>query len=222
MGEIQFDRPDGGKTRGYLATPAGAVRGNVVVIQEWWGLNDQIRGVADRLASAGYRALAPDLYKGKVVAYESSEEASHNMEGLNWSEAVGQDLKGAVDHLRHMGGKVATLGFCMGGALTILSAVNLGVDVAVCFYGVPPAEAADPSKMKAAFIGHFAQHDYWVSPDKVDALAKQLEAGGVTHEIHRYDAQHAFFNERRSEVYDAIAAKLAWDRSLAFLGRHLG
>jgi carboxymethylenebutenolidase len=140
---IEFARPDGGRTKGYLAM-AGKGKPGVVVIQEWWGLNDQICGIADRCARAGYNALAPDLYKGRVTA--KPDEANHLMEGLNFSDATHQDLRGAVLHLRKESGKVAVMGYCMGGALAIAAAVHVPeVDAAVCYYGIPPATFADPT-----------------------------------------------------------------------------
>src|SRR6202007_2051225 len=116
---IEFGRPDGGTTKGYLAA-VGKGPG-IVVIQEWWGLNDQICGVADRFARAGYNALAPDLYKGRLTAVP--DEANHLMSNLNFPDATHQDLRGAVQHLKGQGGKVAVMGFCMGGALTVAACV---------------------------------------------------------------------------------------------------
>src|SRR5256885_13468277 len=122
---IEYKRPDGKTVKGYLAEPAaGSKAPGMVVIQEWWGLNDQIRGVADQLAKAGYRALVPDLYRGKTAV--DAKEANHLMTGLNFGDAAGQDIRGAVQHLKKSGSaKVGVTGFCMGGALTVLSAVNL-------------------------------------------------------------------------------------------------
>ena len=127
MGMIEFARPDGGKTKGYLAT-AGQGRPGIVVIQEWWGLNDQICGVADRFARAGYNALAPDLYKGRLT--NVPDEANHLMSGLDFPDATHQDLRGAARHLESSSGKVAVMGFCMGGALTIAAAVHIPETVA--------------------------------------------------------------------------------------------
>src|SRR3954462_6138528 len=133
---IEFARPDGGRTKGYLAT-AGQGRPGIVVIQEWWDLNDQIRGVADRFARAGYNALAPDLYKGGLPAVP--DEANHLMSGLDFPDATHQDLRGAAQHLKSGSGKVAVMGFCMGGALTIAAAVHVPeAAAAVPFYGIPP------------------------------------------------------------------------------------
>ena len=116
---IDFKRPDGSSCKGYLAD-AGSGKPGVVVIQEWWGLNDQIKGVADRFAAAGYNALAPDLYKGRVT--QKPDEANHMMNGLDFVGATDQDIAGAVQHLAATSRKVAVMGFCMGGALTVAAA----------------------------------------------------------------------------------------------------
>jgi carboxymethylenebutenolidase len=211
---IEFARPDGGRTKGYLAT-AGQERPGVVVIQEWWGLNDQICGVADRFARAGYNALAPDLYKGRVTT--QPEEANHLMTGLDFAGATQHDLRGAAQHLMKQSGKVAVMGYCMGGALTIAAAVHVPeAAAAVCFYGIPPKDFADPAKMRVPIQGHFANKDDWCTPAAVDDLEKALRTAGNQHEIHRYDAAHAFANER-SAAYDVACANLAWERMSAFL-----
>ena len=216
---IDFARPDGGRTKGYLAA-AGQGRPGIVVIQEWWGLNDQICGVADRFARAGYNALAPDLYQGRVTAVP--DEANHLMEGLDFAGATHQDLRGAAQHLRAQSGRVAAIGFCMGGALTIAAAVHVPeVAAAVCFYGIPPKDFADPVRIRVPFQGHFANRDDWCTPAAVDALERALQAAGARAEIYRYDAAHAFANER-SAAYDVGCANLAWDRMSAFLAAHIG
>jgi carboxymethylenebutenolidase len=211
---IDYTRPDGGTTKGYLAV-CGQGRPGIVVIQEWWGLNDQICGVADRFARAGYNALAPDLYKGRVTA--TPDEANHLMEGLDFPGATHQDLRGAAHHLKGQSGKVAVMGFCMGGALTVAAAVHVPeTTAAVCFYGIPDANFADPARIRVPFQGHFANQDDWCTPAKVDELEKALKAAGARHEIYRYDAAHAFANER-SAAYDVACASQAWERMSAFL-----
>ena len=221
MGQmIEFGRPDGGRTRGYLAS-AGAGRPGIVVIQEWWGLNDQICGVADRFARAGYNALAPDLYAGRVT--QSPDEANHLMTGLDFAGATHQDIRGAVRHLAADGAKAGVMGFCMGGALTVAAAVHVPeLSAAVCFYGIPPAAFADPANIAVPFQGHFANRDDWCTPAAADALEKAIAGASRAAEIHRYEADHGFFNERRGEVYDAACAQQAWDRMTAFLERTLG
>ena len=217
---IEFKRPDGSACAGYLAS-AGQGRPGVVVIQEWWGLNPQICGIADRFAAAGYNALAPDLFKGRVT--QDADEASHLMNGLDFPGATHQDIRGAVDHLHGMCNKVASMGFCMGGALTIAAAVHVPrLAAAVCFYGIPPQEFADPAMIRIPFQAHFANKDDWCTPAAVDALEAAMKAAGAKPEVFRYDADHAFCNQMRPEVYNAACAGQAWERTLAFLAKYLG
>jgi carboxymethylenebutenolidase len=220
MGQmIDFERPDGGRTRGYLAT-AGADRPGIVVIQEWWGLNDQICGVADRFARAGFNALAPDLYQGRVT--QKPDEANHLMTGLDFAGATHQDVRGAVRQLAAQGAKVGVMGFCMGGALTIAAAVHVPeVSAAVCFYGIPPKEFADPAAITIPLQAHFANRDDWCTPAAADGLEQAMTGAGRSPQVFRYDADHGFFNERRGDVYDAACAQQAWDRMTEFLGRTL-
>ena len=215
---IEFARPDDGRTKGYLAS-AGNGRPGIVVIQEWWGLNDQICGVADRFARAGYNALAPDLYKGRVTA--TPDEANHLMSGLDFPDATNQDLRGAATHLKSTSGKVAVMGFCMGGALTIAALVHIPeIAAGVCFYGIPPAEFADPARIRVPFQGHFANQDDWCTPAAVNTLEAAMKAAGAMPEIYRYDAAHAFANER-SAAYDVACANQAWERMSGFLERRI-
>ena len=225
---ISFKRPDGKSVEGYLAEPAQATNApGVVVIQEWWGLNDQIKGVAERFAKAGYRALVPDLYRGKSTL--DAKEAEHLMSGLNFGDAAGQDVRGAVQHLKASGStKAGVTGFCMGGALTLLGAVNVPeADACVPWYGFPPLEYIDASKIKAPLLGHFATEDQFFTIDKVDELEKKLKAGNAKFEFHRYQAKHAFANEEANErklpplEYNPQAAALAWQRTVEFFDRHL-
>jgi len=217
---IDYGRPDGGKTKGYLAE-AGKGKPGIVVIQEWWGLNDQICGIADRFARAGYNALAPDLYKGRVT--QKPDEANHLMTGLDFPGATHQDIRGAVQHLKGISGKVAVMGFCMGGALTIATAVHVPeVSAAVCFYGIPPKEFADPGKIKIPFQGHFANRDDWCTPAAANGLEADLKAAGAKFELYRYEANHGFSNERSEMNYDTKSANEAWERMAAFLKANIG
>ena len=229
MGQmISFKRPDGQSVQGYLAEPAaGANAPGLVVIQEWWGLNAQIKGVADRMAAAGYRALVPDLYRGKVAV--EANEAEHLMTNLNFGDAAGQDVRGAVQQLKSTSPKVGVTGFCMGGALTLLSVANVPeVDAAVCWYGFPPLEYIDATKIKAPLLAHFAIDDVPFPIATVDKLEEKLRGAGVKFEFHRYQAQHAFANETAVGAnklpiteYHPAAAELAWKRTMEFFGRHL-
>jgi carboxymethylenebutenolidase len=226
---VSFQRPDGQSVKGYLAEPAqptGAPA--IVVIQEWWGLNDQIRGVADRLASAGYLALVPDLYRGKSTV--EAEEAHHLMTGLNFGDAAGQDIRGAVQFLKGRAAKVGITGFCMGGALTVLSLCNVPeLDAGVIWYGLPPLEYVDASKIKVPVQAHWGTQDEFFTIASVDALEEKLRGAGVSLDSHRYLARHAFANEQAvgparlpATQYDPVWAQQAWDRTLRFFGHHLG
>jgi carboxymethylenebutenolidase len=226
--QIIYQRPDGGNVNGYLAEGArGTLAPGIVVIQEWWGVNDQIRGVADKLAAAGYRALVPDLYRGKVTL--DANEAEHLMKGLDFAVAAAQDVRGAVQYLKASGStKVGVTGFCMGGALTLLAAVNVPeVDTAVVWYGYPPLEYIDATRIRAPLMAHWATEDAAFPIAKVDELEKKLRDAKVAFEFHRYQAQHAFANETADSKklpflkHDAAAAELAWRRTMEFLAKHL-
>lgn len=226
MTDVTFKRPDGQDCSGYLVEPkAGSAAPAVVVIQEWWGVNEQIKGVAQRYADLGFRALVPDLYRGKVGL--DAKEAEHLMSGLNFGEAAGLDVRGAVQYLKRTSKKVGVTGYCMGGALTLLAAANVPeIDAAVPWYGFPPLEYLDASKIKAPLLGHFATQDAFFPIATVKELENKLEAAGVRYEFYRYDAQHAFANESPPDPnvptrYDAKAAELAWRRTVEFLAKHL-
>lgn len=224
---VTFDRPDGKSVQGYLATAPGA-SASIVVIQEWWGLNDQIRGVAERIAQAGYNALVPDLYRGRSTV--EAEEASHLMGSLDFADAASQDIRGAVLHLKTLGARVGVTGYCMGGALTILSSTMVPeMDAGVVWYGLPPLGFVDASKIRAPLMAHWATQDAAFAISDVDQLEEKFKAAGVSYVGHRYLAQHAFANETavgpaRLPItqYDAAWAQIAWDRSFRFFGRHLG
>ncbi|APA88271.1 dienelactone hydrolase family protein [Paraburkholderia sprentiae WSM5005] len=225
---ITFNRPDGKQLQGYLAKPdrtAGAPA--VVVIQEWWGLNDQIRGVADRLAKAGYFALVPDLYRGKSTVEE--DEAHHLMSGLDFGDAATQDVRGAVQYLQQHAAKVGLTGYCMGGALTFLALCNVPeVAAGVVWYGFPPLDYIDASNIKVPVMGHWGLQDEFFAADTVAELEKKLTDAKVDIEFHRYLARHAFANETAvgpgriaKTQYDPVWAQQAWDRTLTFFGSTL-
>lgn len=225
---IEFKRPDGNTVSGYLAEPIDKVDApGVVVIQEWWGLDDEVKQVADRLATAGYRALVPDLYRGKLAL--EANEAEHLMNGLNFGDAAGQDIRGAVQYLKATGSaKVAVTGFCMGGALTILAACNVPeLDATIVWYGNPPLEYVNAEAIKKPMLGHWAIHDEFFPITGVDQLEQKLKQAGVSYEFYRYDTKHAFANPKSDArglaplKYSDDAAKLAWERTLNFLQKQI-
>ena len=225
---VEYQRPDGKAVSGYLAEPAQANAPALVVIQEWWGLNAQIRGVADRLAIAGFQALVPDLYRGQSTV--EAEEAHHLMSALNFGDAASQDIRGAVQYLKTRTAKVGVTGFCMGGALTLLALTQAPeIDAGVVWYGCPPLDYIDASKIRVPVQGHWATQDEFFKIDLVDGLEAKLRDAEVSFDFHRYLAHHAFANETAvgpgripATQYDPVWAQQAWDRSLRFFGRHLG
>ncbi|NTX34657.1 dienelactone hydrolase family protein [Myxococcus sp. CA033] len=188
----------------------------------WWGLNAHIQGIADRLAKEGFTVFAVDLYHGRTT--KDAAEADRLLAQLDWGKAS-EELRAATDALRERGGpgtKVAVLGFCMGGALTLLAGVtDPQLDAVVPFYGIPP-ETVDVTRIRAPVLGHFAKNDDWCTPDRVDALEQKLKRAHVPAEFHRYDASHAFFNDTRPEVHSPENARQAWKRTVDFLHAKLG
>ncbi len=228
MGEhVEF--PSNGTTGGgYLAVPSSGSGPGVVVVQEWWGLVPHIESVADRLAGAGFVALAPDLYHGTKVAVTEPDEAGKQMMALKLDQAA-KDLSGAVDELRRRSSTdaVGVIGFCMGGGLAMMLATQRPDTVKACvsFYGAIPWPDAQPdySRLGCPVLVHVADGDEWFSPDTAKALEQQLAQLGKQARFHVYaDAEHAFFNDERLEVYNPAAAELAWERTLDFLRSQLG
>ena len=219
---ISFPRADAAAAQGYLAEAGQASAPGVVVIQEWWGLQGQIQSVCDRFAEEGFHALAPDLYDGKVIPYHDRAAASAAVRSLDFRSAVSGVVRGAAQHLRSRGGKVGIVGFCMGGGVAIMAGVHVPeLDAAVPFYGLAPDDVAAPKDIRVPLQGHYANLDESWTPALVDAFEAKLRAAGKSYEIHRYDARHGFMNSDRENVYDEGAAKLAWERCVAFLRRHL-
>lgn len=221
--QAKLTAADGAELPGYLKQAEGGTgQGAVVLLHEWWGLNEQVHGVANRLAREGFTVFAPDLYHGKVAT--NPAQAQKLMTAMDRRQALG-DISRAVEALqrRAPGTKVAVLGFCMGGALTLAAAAVEGrLAAAVPFYGIPPEEGPDLTKIRCPVLGHFANIDDWCSPQRVDALEQKLKGAGVPLELHRYDAGHAFFNEQRPDVYSPQNAELAWKRTVEFLRAKLG
>jgi carboxymethylenebutenolidase len=222
MGDRISFKADGHITPGYLARPHLPGPG-IVVIQEWWGLVPHIERIADRFAAAGFLALVPDLYHGEKT---TPDRASKLMMALRIDEAA-RDLAGAVElfiAVRDViGQRVGIVGFCMGGALSLFAACrNPHVGVCAVFYGGHPNVEPDLASLEAPVLGLYAGKDTFVTPDQVRELDRRLAHLDKRHEFHTYaNAQHAFFNDERPEVYDAAASADAWARTLAFFRREL-
>jgi carboxymethylenebutenolidase len=220
---VTFASKDGAEVSGAIALPPGERKApTLIVIQEWWGLNDHIRSLVDRFAAEGFVTLAPDLYHGKVTADPNT--AGKLMQELDRDRAL-RDIEGAVRFLlahERGNGKVGITGFCMGGAYSFAAAASIPeISAAVPFYGVPPADKTDYSKVKAPILAHFASRDQWATVASAEATKKQIEAHGQSMQLEVYEADHAFMNDTRPDVYHPENARLAWERTVAFLHRHL-
>ncbi len=223
MGEMIEFAANGGACPGYLVRAERPDAPGVVVLQEWWGLNHNIKSITERFAAAGYTALAPDLYRGQVAT--EPDEARKLLMGLNLGEAA-KDMRGAIRYLKDLTGRpVGTVGFCMGGALSLYAACENGRDVAACvdFYGGNRAHNYRLEALEAPVLGLFAELDQGVSPEFVRWLDEELTRLGKPHDFTIYPgAHHAFFNDERPSVYNPEASADAWQKVLAFYARHLG
>jgi carboxymethylenebutenolidase len=230
MGEMIEFASNGSTAAGYLATPSSTPAPGVMVIQEWWGLVPQIKGVADQLADEGFVALAPDLYHGEIAEHTEMDKAASLMSSLPMDRAA-RDMGGAIDALLAnpavAGDSVGVVGFCMGGMLTLVVAAQQGdrVGAAAPYYGAPLGDSApDWSGLTAPVLGHFAEQDDFFPPDAVQALGAELRGMGkdVTIEV-LPGTGHAFGNEENPlGTHHPDAAEQCWNHTLEFLHRHLG
>ncbi|MCC7105388.1 MAG: dienelactone hydrolase family protein [Chloroflexi bacterium] len=215
---------NGVSSNGYLALPQSGRGSGLLVIQEWWGLNDQIRETADRFAAEGFVALVPDLYHGRVV--DEPDEAGKLMMALDIERAA-KDLRGAAQFLSSQdavsGARLGVIGFCMGGQLALYTgalAPDL-IGVVVDMYGIHPNVKPDFSRLKAPVLGLFGGQDGFVPAEAIAGLDEALIGAGVQHDFHTYPAAgHAFMNDRH-ETYDPVATEDAWGRILPFFRQHL-
>jgi carboxymethylenebutenolidase len=205
---------------GYLATPGAGSGPGVLVLHAWWGLNETIRGICDRLAAAGFTAFAPDLYHGKVV--DTIPDAEKQVKALNadFRRAI-DDVAQATDFLaaRAADGDrgLAVMGFSLGAAyaLEVAAAEPVRIRAVVLFYG---AGDADCGNSRAAFLGHFAENDAYEEQEYIDAMEESLRGAGRPVTFHTYEGVgHWFFEPDRPDAYNQEAAELAWERTLAFL-----
>lgn len=221
---VSYADGQGGTLSGYVARPSGqGKRPAVVVIQEWWGLNDNIKDIAQRFAAEGFVALAPDLYHGAVVS--EPNEARKLVMQLDMTTAV-EEIRRGIDYLLSRsdvaGPQVGLTGFCMGGGLTLRTALaDDRLVAAIPWYG-SPLTGEEAAQAKAPIQGHYGEADSGIPVAAVRAMEQGLTAAGIPNEIYLYPgAGHAFFNDTRPS-YDAAAAELAWSRTLAWLRNYFG
>jgi carboxymethylenebutenolidase len=229
MGETVEFRSNGDTASGYLATPASGSGPGLLVVQEWWGLVPQVKGICDRLADEGFVALAPDLYHGEIAEHTEMDKANQLMQTLPPDRAA-RDMGGAIDYLLGhdavRGDKVGVIGFCMGGMLALLITALQGDKVGACtpFYGAPLGDMApDWSGLTASVQGHFAENDDFFGPGPVKELEAQLKAMGKDVDFTVYPGTgHAFANEEDAlGTYDPKAAEQAMRSAISFLKSQL-
>jgi len=210
-------------TRAYLSLPGGVALGGIVVVHEWWGLNDHIRHWADRLGAEGYAALAVDLYGGKTAA--DADLAMELMKSVDRAAAVRTLLAAhrfLASDARARASRRAVIGWCFGGGMALeLALAAPDLDAAVIYYGPLVTDAARLRNVRARLLGVFGTRDEAVPPESVAAFERAASEAGLPLEVHRYDAPHAFANPSGPR-YDAAAAEDAWNRVRSFLRAKLG
>lgn len=209
-----------GATSAYVATPENASQKAVIVIQEWWGLNDHIKDIAGRYAAEGFIAIAPDLYRGKVAT--TSDDASKMMHALELEDGL-DTIKNSVEAAREKYGLThfGITGFCMGGTFALRAACELeGFSAAAPFYGDIPEEDV-LQKLTTPTIFVSGTMDGWINKEKVAALEEAAEKYELPIHSVKYEADHAFFNNTRPEVYNETAARDAWALVIGFFNDKL-
>ncbi len=203
-----------------LAVPAATPASAVLLVHEWWGLNDQIKAVAAEFAKQGYVALAVDLYDDKVA--ESPEDARSYMQAVDGAVAT-DTLASWAAWLRasdKVSGKLGTVGWCFGGGWSLNASIATQVDATVVYYGRVNRSARDLKKLKGPVLGHFATQDQWINQEMVSGFEAAMDSVGKRYRNYWYEANHAFANPS-SGRYDEDDAKLAWERTLAFFKTNL-
>ena len=212
--------PANGATTAYVARPDGDATAVVILIQEWWGINDHIRDIAGRYANEGYICVAPDLYRGKLA--KDSAEAAKLMHDLAIDDGL-ETIRTAISETKrtHDVQKIGITGYCMGGTFALRAACEISeLAAAAPFYGDIPAEdVLKGLKVPTLFIA--GKRDAWINPEKVNELIEAARKYDLPVEAVTYDADHAFFNDTRPEVYDAEAASDAWRRVLDLFRKRL-
>jgi carboxymethylenebutenolidase len=229
MAETVSFPSNGNTASGHLAVPSSGFGPGVIVIQEWWGLNPQIKRTADRLAEEGFVALAPDLYHGELAGHDEMDKAGELMTNLPPDRAA-RDMSGAVDFLAEheatTGDGVGVVGFCMGGMLTLILAAQRGdrVKAAAPFYGFPQGDSEpDWSGLSAVVRGHMASPDDYFTPEAARDLEGRLQEMGKDVQFEIHEAGHGFMNEEDPlGTHDAEQTARAWDDMVSFLHEQLG
>jgi carboxymethylenebutenolidase len=218
---VSIKTASGREVKGALAVPAATPAPTVLLVHEWWGLNDEIKTMAAEFAKEGFLALAADLYDGKVAASPADAEAYMN--GVDAAQAE-ETLAAWIGWLRadsRGNGKVGTVGWCFGGGWSLNASITTPVDATVIYYGRVDRPADDLRKLKGPVLGQFADQDQWINKEMVQGFEANLKAAGKSAEIYSYSANHAFANPT-GDNYDKEDAQTAWARTLDFFRKNLG
>jgi carboxymethylenebutenolidase len=209
-----------GSTTAHVARPQAKADAAVILIHEWWGINDHMRDIAGRYANEGYLCVAPDLFRGRVA--KDPKEAAALMQALDIKDGL-ETIQNAIDETERVYSvqRLGITGFCMGGTFALRSACEISrLSAAAPFYGdIPPEKILEKLKVPALFIA--GNKDGWINPEKVNSLRQAATKHNLPVEIVTYEADHAFFNNTRPEVYNPEAAADAWKRVLGFFQKHL-
>lgn len=218
--DVEVRLPSGRTARAALARPRAQRAPGVILIHEWWGLNDEMRAAAERMADQGFLALAVDLYEGQVTGDpQRARELMSTMDGAKARET----LVGWVEWLRQAqgsSGRIATLGFCMGGAWSLNASLATPVDATVIYYGGVQKSAQELAALRGPVLGHFGREDQAITPQMAEGFRQALDKAGKPHQIHFYEANHAFARVGGPN-YKPEAAATAERRTLSFLREHL-
>lgn len=219
MGKIQTWKTADGKTFKVYVSGNAQSRRAILVIHEWWGLNDHIKAWSDRFAKLGYYAVAVDLYNGKSTT--DPKQASMLMKAVKQDEA-NKILKAALESMKMSGRKIATIGWCFGGGQSLQATLQAPalVNATVIYYGFPVYDLAKLKTIQGPVLGIYAAQDGWITPEKVAKFQKAMLDAGKSFEVHSYNAQHAFANPSGGR-YNGQAARDAWKVVKAFLQRNM-
>ncbi len=218
--DVSITTAGGRSVKAALAVPARTPAPAIVLVHEWWGLNDQIKSVAAELAKEGYFGLAVDLYGGQMA--DQPEQARSLMQAVDATAAT-DTLVSWVDWLRQrdgVNGKIGTIGWCFGGGWSLEASIATPVDATVVYYGRVNQPAERLTSLKGPVLGHFATRDEWINQEMVGGFEKAMAAAGKSETSHWYEADHAFANPTQAR-YDEADARLAWERTLAFFKANL-
>lgn len=217
---VSLTTAKGQSVKAALAMPETTPAPTVLLVHEWWGLNDQIKAMAAEFANEGYVALAIDLYKGNVA---STPDGARSLMGQVNAEEGLDTATSWADWLQHHSastGRIGTVGWCFGGGWSLTTSLHHPVDATVIYYGRVGGLPEELKALKGPVLGHYATRDGWINQDMVGAFDKAMAEAGKANTSHWYEADHAFANPSGGR-YDAEDAKLAWQRTLAFYGAHL-